>query len=64
MLCIVGDQSSGKSSLLEALTGVSFPVKSGTCTRMPITVRCRTGQKKASGFFLEMASSGSWTRLA
>lgn len=42
MLCVVGDQTSGKSSLLEALTGVSFPVKSGTCTRMPIVVRCRT----------------------
>lgn len=41
MLCVVGDQTSGKSSLLEALTGVPFPVKSGTCTRMPITVRCR-----------------------
>jgi len=32
---------SGKSSLLEALTGVQFPVKSGTCTRVPIRVRCR-----------------------
>jgi hypothetical protein len=29
----VGDQSSGKSSLLEGLTGLSFPVASDLCTR-------------------------------
>jgi energy-coupling factor transporter ATP-binding protein EcfA2 len=46
MLCVVGDQTSGKSSLLQALTGVAFPVKSGTCTRMPITVRCRKGEEE------------------
>jgi energy-coupling factor transporter ATP-binding protein EcfA2 len=46
MLCVVGDQTSGKSSLLEALTGVHFPVKSGTCTRVPITVRCRRADEE------------------
>lgn len=30
---MVGDQSSGKSSLLEGLTGVNFPVASDLCTR-------------------------------
>lgn len=30
-----GDQSSGKSSILEAISGVSFPVKSNLCTRFP-----------------------------
>ena len=30
---MVGDQSSGKSSLLEGLTGLSFPVASELCTR-------------------------------
>lgn len=30
---VVGDQSSGKSSLLEGLTGLPFPVASGLCTR-------------------------------
>ena len=29
----VGDQSSGKSSVLEALTGLPFPRDSGLCTR-------------------------------
>lgn len=37
-LCVVGDQTSGKSSLLQTLTDVSFPVKSGICTRVPIVV--------------------------
>ena len=40
-LCVVGDQSSGKSSLLQCITGVSFPVKSGICTRVPTVVQCR-----------------------
>lgn len=30
---VVGDQSSGKSSLLEGLTGLPFPVASELCTR-------------------------------
>ena len=32
-LVVLGDQSSGKSSVLEALTGLSFPRDSGLCTR-------------------------------
>lgn len=30
---VVGDQSSGKSSLLESLTGIPFPRDVGLCTR-------------------------------
>jgi hypothetical protein len=32
-LVVVGDQSSGKSSVLEGLTKLSFPRNSGLCTR-------------------------------
>ncbi|KAK8141153.1 hypothetical protein G3M48_000691 [Beauveria asiatica] len=32
-IVVVGDQSSGKSSLLEGLTGLSFPIASDLCTR-------------------------------
>lgn len=39
-LVVVGDQSSGKSSLLTRLTGVHFPVNSGTCTKAAIVVQC------------------------
>jgi hypothetical protein len=32
-LVVVGDQSSGKSSVLEGLTGLKFPRNAGLCTR-------------------------------
>ncbi|KAL2795462.1 P-loop containing nucleoside triphosphate hydrolase protein [Aspergillus keveii] len=34
-IIVCGDQSSGKSSVLEAISGVSFPVKSSLCTKVP-----------------------------
>ncbi|KAJ5471918.1 hypothetical protein N7539_008487 [Penicillium diatomitis] len=34
-IIVCGDQSSGKSSVLEAISGVGFPVKSNLCTRFP-----------------------------
>jgi GTPase SAR1 family protein len=38
---IVGGQSSGKSSLLQSLTGIPFPVDSGCCTRFPTRIVSR-----------------------
>ena len=35
---MVGDQSSGKSSVLEALTGLPLPRDSGLCTRFPMQI--------------------------
>ena len=43
-ICVVGDQSSGKSSALACITGITFPVKSGICTKAPIVVECRHDQ--------------------
>ncbi|KAK3991117.1 P-loop containing nucleoside triphosphate hydrolase protein, partial [Cladorrhinum sp. PSN332] len=34
-IIVCGDQSSGKSSVLEAISGVSFPVNGNLCTRFP-----------------------------
>jgi GTPase SAR1 family protein len=34
-IIVCGDQSSGKSSVLEAISGVNFPVKGNLCTRFP-----------------------------
>jgi GTPase SAR1 family protein len=34
-IVVCGDQSSGKSSVLEAISGMSFPTKDGLCTRFP-----------------------------
>ena len=37
---MVGDQSSGKSSVLESLTGFSFPHAAGLCTRYATLITC------------------------
>ncbi|OAQ62498.1 interferon-induced GTP-binding protein Mx2 [Purpureocillium lilacinum] len=39
-LVVVGDQSSGKSSVLESLTGFSFPRGTGLCTRYATQITC------------------------
>lgn len=31
---VVGDQSAGKSSIIEGITGITLPKQSGTCTRV------------------------------
>ena len=36
---VVGDQSSGKSSLIESMSKIKLPVSGGTCTKCPIEVR-------------------------
>jgi hypothetical protein len=48
-LVVVGDQSSGKSSVLEGLTNLPFPRDNGLCTRFAtqITFR-RSGTSKIS----------------
>jgi GTP-binding protein EngB required for normal cell division len=38
-ICVVGDQSAGKSSLLASISGIKFPEASGMCTKCPIIVR-------------------------
>ncbi|KAL8842276.1 MAG: hypothetical protein Q9170_000602 [Blastenia crenularia] len=40
-LVIVGDQSAGKSSLLQSLTELPFPVSDGICTRFPTRIVSR-----------------------
>ncbi|KAJ4361747.1 hypothetical protein N0V83_010687 [Neocucurbitaria cava] len=40
-LVVIGDQSSGKSSLLEGLTGLSFPIASDLCTRFATQIVLR-----------------------
>lgn len=38
-ILVVGAQSAGKSSVLERLTGISFPSAENTCTRLPAIVQ-------------------------
>lgn len=44
-LVVCGDQSSGKSSVLEAISGVSFPTKDNLCTRFATEVILRRDAK-------------------
>ncbi|KAG8946753.1 hypothetical protein FRC04_011409 [Tulasnella sp. 424] len=38
-IAVIGNQSAGKSSLVEALSGITVPRSSGTCTRCPMECR-------------------------
>src|ERR1019366_160790 len=40
-LVVCGDQSAGKSSVLEALTGVPFPRRDGVCTEFAMEIISR-----------------------
>ncbi|KAG2417455.1 hypothetical protein HFD88_008674 [Aspergillus terreus] len=37
-VCVVGDQSTGKSSLIEGMSEIKVPRSSGTCTRCPMEI--------------------------
>ncbi|KAI0502737.1 P-loop containing nucleoside triphosphate hydrolase protein [Xylaria bambusicola] len=45
-LVVVGDQSSGKSSVLESLTGFAFPRGAKLCTRYATQITCRREVKE------------------
>ena len=42
-IALVGNQSSGKSSLIEAISQIKLPQDVGTCTRCPMEVRLSEG---------------------
>ncbi|XP_071994912.1 interferon-induced GTP-binding protein Mx2-like isoform X1 [Engystomops pustulosus] len=44
-IAVVGDQSSGKSSVLEALSGVNLPRGSGIVTRCPLVLKLKKSKK-------------------
>ncbi|KIV81523.1 hypothetical protein PV11_03701 [Exophiala sideris] len=46
-IIVCGDQSSGKSSVLEGITRFDFPIKGGLCTRFPTQLQLRSGQRVA-----------------
>ncbi|KAH9320939.1 hypothetical protein KI387_015578 [Taxus chinensis] len=41
-IVVVGDQSSGKSSVLESLAGIKLPRGQGICTRVPLVMRLQS----------------------
>src|SRR2546423_8697364 len=44
-LIVCGDQSSGKSSVLEAVSGLRFPTKDNLCTRFATELILRRGRE-------------------
>lgn len=49
-LVVVGDQSSGKSSVLEGITKLPFPRDSGLCTRFATQITFRRAQGVSTSF--------------
>ncbi|KAK3530538.1 hypothetical protein QTP86_027902 [Hemibagrus guttatus] len=45
-IAVIGDQSSGKSSVLEALSGVALPRGSGIVTRCPLELKMKKSQEE------------------
>ncbi|KAI4256668.1 MAG: hypothetical protein LQ352_001986 [Teloschistes flavicans] len=41
-ICVLGDQSTGKSSLIEGISGIKVPRSAGTCTRCPLEINLST----------------------
>ncbi|KAH6835358.1 Dynamin related protein 4C [Perilla frutescens var. hirtella] len=52
-IVVVGDQSSGKSSVLESLAGISLPRGQGICTRVPLIMRLQNHQSPKPQLSLE-----------
>nr|XP_043630275.1 dynamin-related protein 4C-like [Erigeron canadensis] len=52
-IVVVGDQSSGKSSVLESLAGITLPRGQGICTRVPLIMRLQHNLNPDPEFVLE-----------
>ncbi|KAL7235532.1 hypothetical protein ACSBR1_018932 [Camellia fascicularis] len=52
-IVVVGDQSAGKSSVLESLAGISLPRGQGICTRVPLIMRLQHRSNAQPDFYLE-----------
>ncbi|KAK3946031.1 P-loop containing nucleoside triphosphate hydrolase protein [Diplogelasinospora grovesii] len=58
-IIVVGDQSSGKSSVLEAISRVRFPTKGDLCTRFATELVLRRAPESKIGVRIDSAGSGS-----
>jgi vacuolar protein sorting-associated protein 1 len=48
-IAVIGNQSAGKSSLIEAISQIKVPRASGTCTRCPMEVMLRHSKQEWQG---------------
>jgi interferon-induced GTP-binding protein Mx1 len=60
-IVVVGDQSVGKSSVLEAISGIQLPRAQNICTRCPLELRMKTAQDKE--YATIRSSVGSTTEM-
>lgn len=63
-LVVVGDQSSGKSSVLEGLTSLPFPRDSGLCTRFATQITFRRAQETSNSVSIIPAAGASPEHIA
>ena len=56
-IIVVGDQSSGKSSILEAISHIRFPVEGGLCTRFATELVLRNAQQSRVDVSVRFADS-------
>ncbi len=58
-IAVVGDTSSGKSSVLSALSGIEFPSSGKLCTTCPIQLQMTRSDRPFTGtIYLQSSSSG------
>ncbi|KAK5102488.1 hypothetical protein LTR70_000344 [Exophiala xenobiotica] len=56
-IVVVGDQSSGKSSVLEAISGLSFPTNEGLCTQFATEVVLRRSKTTRTTISIKSANN-------
>jgi GTP-binding protein EngB required for normal cell division len=61
-LIVVGDQSAGKSSVLEAISRVRFPIKDGICTRFATELALRQSPNTKIEVRVQNDSVGAFNR--
>ncbi|KAJ1323707.1 vacuolar protein sorting-associated protein 1 [Microdochium nivale] len=61
-IIVIGDQSSGKSSVLAAISKIQFPAKGSVCTRFAIELVLRTSSRSTLGAHIHR-TNGSITEL-
>ena len=57
---VVGDQSHGKSSIIEAVCDITLPRSEGTCTRCPFSITT-TGSKATKGWICKISLGGRFS---
>jgi GTP-binding protein EngB required for normal cell division len=62
-LCVMGAQSSGKSSVIKRLTGICLPTSTGTCSRIVTHIISRKGSTENVKIYLKSSGSSDINHL-